>query len=145
MQVVQMHARVRLFQSHDLDPLFSWDNAGHQKWADYLNMRVSPFEHVPLAAYMPDGHKVIEHTFHRLKQALWDSIYTEGPITTGAQAQNRIERLFMEMPTEHFYRDAQDLPLTYQYIATDAGVRFTGPNGLEHVGTGGDWAPTAHQ
>lgn len=145
MQVMQMYARVKLFQSHGLNALFSWDNAGHQSVADLASMRLCSWEHVPLAAYMPDGHKVIEHTFNRLKGALWNSIAEEGPITTGAEAQDRIERLFFEMPPEHFLRDAGDLPLTYQYIATDAGVHFTGPENLDHVGVGGDWAPTTHQ
>lgn len=145
MKVVVMQARVRLWMSHSLEPLFSYDNSGQQKHANHANMYMAPYEHVPLAAYMPDGHKVIEHTFNRLKSALWNSIYEEGAILTGEELQDRVERLFKAMPIAHFTKDAESLPVTYQHIATDKGVLFTGADGLQHEGTGGDWAPDAYR
>lgn len=145
MRALLMLCRTKLFQSYGLDALFSFDNSGPQKWAEFPKMCMYPAEKVPLAAYMPDGHKVIEHTFHRLKQDLWNSLLgPEGPIHTGVELQDRVERLFFAQPQAHFKRDGEDLPLTYHYIATDKGVHFTGPDNLEHVGTGGDWAPSAH-
>lgn len=144
MRVVVMEARVKLWMMYGLEPLFSWDNTGPQKWAEYRNMMLGPGEHVPLAAYMPDGHKVIEHTFNRLKSALWNSIFRDGPIYTGTELQDRVECLFKAMPSSHFLADAQGLPVTYEHVATEQGVIFTGADGLQHEGTGGDWAPTAY-
>lgn len=124
----------------------SWDNAhANPTAADLLHIGVDPTKRLPLSAYSPDIHKVIEHFFHRLKVAFREARLHYPQITTAREAAQLLRMLASNMPQEHIEKDAETLKLTYQIIATDKGVKFTGADGKEHVGTGGDWAPRRYR
>lgn len=139
MWYIQAKARKELGK-HGLTPLFSYDNNRIQAGASFERMGISLEEKVPLAPYMPDAHRVIEHTFHNLKRMLWDSIYHQGIEATGLALQLRMMEVFKSIPAEWIARDCAKLPLGYEMIATDKNVLFMSPTGHEYAGTGGDWA-----
>lgn len=149
MKLLIMDARLQLWDKKGLTPLFSYDNNRLQAGASYAKMGMDPKEHIPLASYMPDGHKVIEHFFNRFKAALWNSLYEEGPVLSGEELQERVLKIWGQMHTPehiaHIQKDVDSLPLTYEIIATPAGTQFTGPDGQIHEGVGGDWARRAHR
>jgi hypothetical protein len=128
-------------------PRISWDNNRIQKNADLGRMGVDPAEKVPLAPYMPDGHKVIEHVFAVVKHKLVDAIYSIGnQRLTPIFAQQLVLWCFQQaISAQSVSRDADTLPLTYEVIATPAGQMFMGPDGRLHEGTGGDWAPKRYR
>lgn len=130
----------KMLAKHGLSPLFSYDNNRIQAGASFKRMCIKPEEKVPLAPYMPDAHRVIEHTFHNLKRMLRESIYLDGIEATGIALQTRLMKLFLEIPVGWIAKDCAKLPLGYEMIATAKNVLFKSPTGHEYAGTGGDWA-----
>lgn len=110
-------------------------------------MGVDPAEKVPLAPYMPDGHKVIEHVFAIAKHKLVEAIYSIGnQQLTPILAQQLVHWCFQQVVTaQSVSADADSLPLTYEVIATPANQMFMGPDGRLHEGTGGNWAPKRYR
>lgn len=144
MAILVRQARERL-AGYGLTPLFSYDNNKIQAGARFDRMGFSPNDKVPLAPYMPDAHKVIEHAFHQLKTLLWNSIYEHGIVASGRALQDRVQQLFFQISKESIQKDVHDLPLTYKIISTEKHHIFIEPNGHEYAGTGGDWAPRSHR
>ena len=128
-----------------LKPLFSYDNNKIQAGADLERMGLEEDERVPLAAYMPDGHQVIEHVFGQLKASIWNDLYEHGDIRSAHDAQARFHRLFKKLPKFSIAANAFKMPLVYEMIATEKGVLFMGPDGSMYQGTGGDWALRPHR
>ena len=117
----------------------SWDNNNIHKIADFGRMSVLPHEKLPLAEYMPDGHKVIEHFFARLKSKIMEEVYRMGSELTAASAQQLVLNACFQSSQQAIYKDVQSLPLTYKVIATTKGHQFLDATGKVHTGSGGDW------
>jgi uncharacterized membrane protein len=138
MLIAQQAARARL-AALGLSPFFSWDNNRIQATANLANMGILPHEKVPLAPYMPDAHKVIEHTFARIKAEVKDAVYLLGPDTvmTPALAQSIVYARFWQQQQATIRADVDSLPLTYAAIARQG--QFTWLDGSKHTGVAGNW------
>jgi hypothetical protein len=136
-------------QQRGLTPRISYDNNKIQKNADLGQMGVLPEERVPLAPYMPDGHKVIEHVFARAKYKLVEQVYSLGSAAdriTAADAQQMVKDVISMVTTPAQIRaDVDSLPLTYEVIARPRGQLFQSRDGKWHRGTGGDWPPKIYR
>ena len=136
-------------QQRGFTPRISWDNNKIQKNADLGQMGVLPEEKVPLAPYMPDGHKVIEHVFARAKHELVEQVYqlgSEADRITAADAQRMVRNALSKVATPaQIKKDVDSLPLTYEVIARPRGQLFLGRDGKWHRGTGGDWPPKIYR
>lgn len=93
-----------------------------------------------------DIHKVIEHTFARLKTELHGLIYEHCVLKGVAQPSMEqvrvlLERALMKVADARtIAADQATLPVTLRMVATDKDVEFTMPDGRQYVGTGGNWA-----
>lgn len=137
----------RKLRKYNLIPLFSYDNAKIQATAELGQMGLSPQEKVPLAEYMPDGHKVIEHCFGYLKPAVQKRLYQSGKLPggglTATEAMQLVFDCYKAYPMAAIQKDVDSLPTTYHVISQPKDSYTLGPDGLFHIGTGGDWAPKA--
>lgn len=132
-----------------LQPLFSYDNNKIQATASLYQMGLSRGEKVPLARYMPDGHRVIENVFAWLKPAVHKSLYGGGRLAIGAvtpaEAREVVHNCFKAYPTAAVQKNVHDLPVTYHVISQPRDSYTQGPDGLFHIGTGGDWTPKEYR
>lgn len=130
---------------HGLQPLFSWDNNKIQANADLTAMGLQPHQKLPLAPYMPDAHKVIEHLFARLKTMVLQQLYLfpNGTIITPDFAQELVWRCFWAQPTAAIAADVASLPLTYAVIAADRPFQWV--DGSSHTGVAGAWPPKKYR
>ena len=126
-----------------LQAYVSWDNNKIQKTANLDRMGVLPHEKLPLAEYMPDGHKIIEHFFARLKGKVMEEVYKRATDLTPGSAQQLVLDAFFHSSTKAIYKDVLSLPLTYRVIATPKGSQFLDAKGRVHTGSGGDWPAKA--
>jgi hypothetical protein len=132
--------------AHGLEAKFSYDNNKIQATADLRRMGVGEGEKVPLAPYMPDGHKVIEHAVGNVKRAVQAMLYGEGWLDrrrdfTPSVAQELVKEAFKGLSKEGIREDIESLPSTYLVISAPRGAVVQAPNGKLYKGTGGDWAP----
>jgi hypothetical protein len=133
--------------AYGLQARFSYDNNKIQQTAGMRSMGMLPEERVPLGEYMPDCHKVIEHTFGQLKPEVNRELYKRGHNNLTAQAaQQLVKDCFFGMTQEDKKRkqeriaaDVKSLPLTYFVVSRIENVLELGPDGSYHRGTGGDW------
>lgn len=144
MRVMAILARFKM-QQYGLSPLFSWDNNIIQATASLQGMGISPGEQLPLGAYMPDAHKVIEHFFARLKAAVQLRCYQLGSTVQMSPqlAQQIVKECFVQMPQQAIAADVKSLPLTYAVIAHNG--PFIWVDGTQHTGVDGAWPPKKHR
>ena len=135
----------QLMRQFGLTPLFSWDNNRIQATADLQLMGIHPWEQLPLGAYMPDAHKVIEHTFARLKAAVELRMYQLGSSVqmTPQLAQQIVAECFHQLPQQSIAADVMSLPLTYAVIANNG--PFIWEDGTQHIGVAGAWPPKKYR
>lgn len=103
---------------------------------------------IPLSAYSPDIHKVIEHCFGRMKPHLYekvgDACYLKGkPRLTNNELRPLVnESLKYATQQEWVAADVRSLRLTLEIIRTPKDQRFMFQHGsqfVELVGSGGGW------
>lgn len=124
----------------------SYDNAQQQRTADLARMGVQPGEKVDLPPYSPDMHKVIEHTFHRLKKAVYNYLYTLGREATSEDVQEAVRICFMlEAEAETIKKDSDSLIDTYRCIAAGKDEEWEDRHGNRHLGSGGNWPPAKYR
>lgn len=122
----------------------SFDNASIHKLSDA--QLPTGFNRVPLSTYSPDIHKVIEHTFARLKAEFHGLLYEHCVSKGVAQPAMETVRVLLERAlhkvaaAKTIAADQATLPVTLQMVATAKDVEFEMPDGRHFVGTGGNWA-----
>lgn len=127
-------------------PMLSFDNASIHKAIVDRGLLPPGVEHVPLPSRSPDLHKVIEHTFGRLKprvhEAVFDACRAAGKAELShLEVRTLVERTLKEVAAaEKIAGDCESLTTTLRIVGTDRDVAFV-HDGREFVGTGGDWAP----
>jgi hypothetical protein len=134
-----------VMMQHGMSPLFSWDNNIIQATASLQAMAILAEEQLPLGAYMPDAHKVIEHFFARLKAAVQLRCYQLGSTVKMSPqlAQQIVQECFYQMPQQSIAADVKGLPLTYAVIAQNG--PFVWEDGTQHTGVAGAWAPKKYR
>ena len=144
MRLMANIARIRMAQL-GLSPIFSWDNNVIQATASLQQIGILPNEQLPLGAYMPDAHQVIEHTFARLKAAVQLRLYQLGSTVqvTPQLAQQIVSECFWQLPQQHIAADVRSLPLTYAVIANNGPFQWL--DGSVHVGVAGQWPPKKYR
>ena len=142
-------ARLRQLFAQGKLAVLPFDNASIHKLSNA--QLPEGFCRVPLSAYSPDIHEVIEHTFARLKTEFHGLLYEhcvskgvpQPPIET---VRRLLERALHKVTEAHTIKADQDtLPITLRMVATDKDVEFTMPDGRQYVGTGGNWAREGHR
>lgn len=128
------------------EPIVSWDNAtihGENASGHPLPPEI---ERIKLPARSPDLHRVIEHTFGRLKPAAhaaaFDACRKAGtaevpPSTVRQLVETTLERV---STAAQISADCERLKTTWKIVAADVNTTFE-VDGREFVGSGGDWAP----
>ena len=127
-------------------PILSFDNAS-------IHTAHTNAGHLPpgvtqraLPARSPDLHKVIEHTFGRLKPRVAAAVYNACARAGTAELMNSavrsiVERSLREVAmADMISKDCESLKTTLQIVAHDKGELFTLDERVLE-GTGGDWAP----
>jgi hypothetical protein len=133
-------------QKYGLKPLFSWDNNRIQASASLRAMGLREEQKVPLPAYSPDMHKVIEHVFAHVKRAVQDALKQSRTRPLDADdARQLVEVCFRGATTESIMRDVLSLRETYFVIAHAKGITAVGLDGEQHTGVGGDWPPNRYR
>lgn len=143
-------------QARGLTAKLSMDNPRIHKEAQLSGILNSERVHLP--EYSPDMHKCVEHVFARLKPQVYERLYAFDHHVTAREVQQIIRDLFtgaggsaadMAARRQAFQQsvlqDSRSLPLTYKVISTDKGVSFMDEHGRIHLGTGGDWPPSAYR
>lgn len=129
-------------------PLFVFDNNKIQKCAHNSNMKIDWSQRVRIPAYSPDFNKPIEHTFHRMKDLLVDNYLDKDEEIDGKRLQEIVYDIFKNQLTAGEYadsikKDVYSLKKTWLSVSLDKGVKKKAFDGLEVVGTGGDY-PVSH-
>ena len=127
-------------------PLLSFDNASIHKAVAEGGRLPAAVERLKLPARSPDLHKVIEHTFGRLKPAVHEAVFDACREASTADLPPTRVRALLERTlnsvagAEQIAADCNSLKTTLRIVGTDRNVAFQHA-GRELVGTGGDWAP----
>jgi hypothetical protein len=128
---------------------WSWD---HSHVHDHLDVKAvwedEDIETFPLAHYMPDGHKVIEHCFSTIKAAFHRRLFEDKlyKTLTSEKAQNLLRDITMECITaKRIANDCKSLKTTLGIISTPCGQQYQDDEGTMHPGTGGGWAPKRYR
>lgn len=128
-------------------PYLQYDNNRIQVSADLRSIGIHESCRVPLSAYSPDLNRAIEHTFGWLKDEVRGWMYREiqhGRLPTAAGFAAATHAIFNTRRTEWVAADVKGLPVLWQILDHDEGVRFQCSNGHWEVGSGGDWSKKTH-
>lgn len=128
------------------EPVLSFDNASiHTSYARAGPMPRGVTRHV-LPARSPDLHKVVEHTFGRLKPCVAEDVFDACAAANTAElspsaVRGIVERSLREVAkADIISKDCESLKTTLRIVARAKGEAFmVGSTVLS--GTGGDWAP----
>jgi hypothetical protein len=122
--------------------VLSYDNVASQAGAILRSMGLTDAERVNLPPYSPDMHKIIEHTFHRLKDEVYKHCYAFGTEISATELQSIVRAAFAVVASRETIRaDSCSLVDTYRCIATPKDQEWIDRKGHRHLGSGGDWPP----
>jgi hypothetical protein len=125
------------------DWAWSWDNARNNGGAIQMEAAgLDPDLRMPLPAYAPDLHKVVEHSIGRLKRQFRAVLVHAARCCNPKQLAGLLRRTFANLDPVAIQKDVASMPLTCQVIAGARGSTVTDPQTQkEWPCTEGGWAP----
>ena len=130
----------RVTKKRRLVPKYSWDNNATNK-AARLEMGLEKADVVPLPTYSPDFHQIIEHAIGEFKERLLAEVMEHsGQPMTPATAQELAVEVFKGLDWEGIAATEPQLICCWQQVGTPEGEPVMCLDGVQRMGTGGDWA-----
>lgn len=132
MKKIQTRAE-RINKEHGLEvPRYSFDNASIHNMEDLEGLALDCHDRVELPAKSPDMHKVIEHVFGTLENAMQEALHDDPSLTRGHQYAALLRHLFKTRITpESVQKDIMSLYPLYRMLSRSKSAG----------GVGGDWPP----